>query len=94
MNQLMQILLRFLPCAFDPTNMNRIHAGTVTVWAYKSDETVATIVASGFFDVFTEHLRQGDQILISGDLDGTPARDSAMVSSADNASTVTVVVKV
>lgn len=87
-------LLRLLPCAFDATNMNRVHAGTVTVWAYKSNDLLATIVASGYFNAFTEQLRQGDTILISADLDGTPARDSAIVSSADNAATVTVAVKV
>ena len=74
--------------------MNRVHSGTVTIWAYKSNDTVAAITASGYFNTYTDYLRQGDQILISGDLDGTPARESAMVSSADNAATVTVAVKV
>ena len=92
-NKLILKLLSLLPCAFDSTNMNRIHAGTVTVWAYKSNDTLASIVASGYFNSWTTELRQGDQILIAADLDGTPARDSAIVSIAVNAATVTVAVK-
>lgn len=90
---LIRTLLRFLPCAFSATNMNRIHAGTVSVFAYKSTDALATIVASGYFNTYTNFLRQGDQILISAAIGGTVVRDSAVVSSVDNAATVTVAVK-
>ena len=93
MKTIFKSLLSLFPCAFDKTNMNRVHAGTVTIWAYKSNDTLASIIASGYFNTYTADLRKGDQILISADLDGTPARDSAMVSSANNAATVTVAVK-
>lgn len=91
--KIMTKLLSFLPCAFSAADMNRVHAGTVTIWAYKSNDTLASIVASGYFDSYVSELRQGDQILIAADLDGTPARDSAIVSSADNVTPVTTAVK-
>ena len=93
MRMLTKILGLFLPFAFDPTNMNRIHAGTVTIWAYKSADAIGTITASGYFNAYTNDIRQGDQILISSGIGGTVQRDSAVVTSADNAATVTVYVK-
>ena len=93
MNIVMKLLLRCLPCAFSATNMNRVHAGTVSLFLYKSADALATIVASGYFNTYTNFLRQGDQILISAVIGGSVVRDSAVVSSVDNAATVTVAVK-
>ncbi len=90
MKMILKALLRFLPCAFDATNMNRVQVGTVTLWVYKSNDLMATILGSGYFDSYVNELRKGDRILISGDLDGTPACDACIVSSADNATPVTV----
>ena len=93
-NFFIKIALRFVPCAFVAADMNRIHTGTVTVWAYKhATDAAATVAGSGYFDTFTSYLRQGDIIIIAGDLTGTPDTDTAVVSSADNATTVTVAVK-
>ena len=94
LNKIVLGLLRFLPCAFDATGMNRIQAGSKTLWLYESADATATIVGSGYFDTYTDYLRQGDCILISGGVGGSVDRDSAVVSSADNAATVTVAVKV
>ena len=41
-NFFIKLALRFLPCAFDATNMNRIQGGTTTLWIYKTVEAVAT----------------------------------------------------
>lgn len=93
MKYVISLLLRFLPCAFNSSDMNRVHAGTVGLWAYKSADAIGTITASGYFNTFTNQLKQGDQILISSGIGGTVQRDSAVVTSADNAATVTVYVK-
>lgn len=83
-------LLRFLPCAFDSSNMNRMQAGSVTLWLYKSTDTLATIIASGYFSDHVDELRENDIILVVGSSGGTQTVDMLVVTSADNASPVTV----
>lgn len=80
-------LLRLLPCAFDATNMNRVQVGTITLWIYKTVESVATVVASGFFNPVSDLLNNGDIIIISDT--NVPTIDMAVVTSADGAATVT-----
>lgn len=88
MKRLINFVLRLLPCAFDSSDMNRLHAGTVTVWTYKtSADTIAQIVASGYFNTWTAHLRQGDIIMA---VDTSTGMTTVTVTSADNAATVTV----
>lgn len=90
MKFLINIALRFLPCVFDATNMNRIQVGTCTLWVYKSNDLLlAGIDASGYFDSHAPLLRQGDLILVASDVDGTPLADLLIVTSADNATPVT-----
>jgi len=81
-------LLRFLPCAFDATNMNRIQAGTTTLWLYKTTDALATIVGSGYFSAHVDELRNGD-VIIAVDTN-VPTIDVLTVTSADNATPVTV----
>ena len=90
MKTFMKLMLRFLPCAFDSANMNRLQAGTCTLWVYKiSDaDTITQAIASGYFDSFTDVLRQGDVIMV---VDPGTSVDVLTVSSADNAATVTTV---
>lgn len=64
------------------TNPNR-------VWSYESDDTVAVVVGSGYFNDATEELRFGDIILAACDQDGTPDMTTVVVTSADQAATVT-----
>lgn len=64
------------------TNPNRL-------WTYETDDTVATVVASGYFNGATEELRQGDMIFASTDTDGTPDMTTIRVTSATAAATVT-----
>ena len=59
------------------------------VWVYGTDDTVATVVASGYFNNATEELRKGDVILASTDEDGTPDMTTVVVTSATGAATVT-----
>jgi len=89
-NFFIKILLRFLPCAFDATNMNRIQAGTVTLWVYKTTDAIATVVTSGYFNTHYQLLRENDIILCVSTSGGTQAVDVLVISSADNATTVTV----
>jgi hypothetical protein len=81
------LLLRFLPCAFDATNMNRLHSGTCTIWVYKTVEAIATVAGSGYFNNWTNELRNGDIIFVSDT--NVPTVDMLVVTSADNAATVT-----
>ena len=64
------------------TNPNR-------VWTYQTDDTVATVVASGYFNNATEELRFGDIIVAATDQDGTPDMTTVVVTSATAAATVT-----
>ena len=83
-------LLSFLPCAFDKTNMNRLHAGTVSLYLYKiSDaDTITQAIASGYFNSMTNELRQGDCVIV---VDPGTSVDLLTISSVDNAATVTTV---
>ena len=89
--KMIQLLFRLLPCAFDATNMNRIQAGTVTLWIYRSTDAVATVIGSAYFDLYVNDLRENDVIMIVGSTGGTQTVDVAVVSSADNATPVTVI---
>jgi hypothetical protein len=86
-NFFIKFALRFLPCAFDATNMNRIHGGTCTLFIYKTVEAIATVAGSGYFNSYTDELRNGDIILVSDT--NVPTIDVLTVTSADNAATVT-----
>ncbi|MCK5610992.1 hypothetical protein KAR91_54470, partial [Candidatus Pacearchaeota archaeon] len=48
-----------------------------------------TIRASGYFNDRAVDILQGDLIIVSSDVDGTPATDVLVVTSADGAATVT-----
>jgi hypothetical protein len=67
--------------------------GTMTnsVFMYVTNDTLATVAASGYFNNATSYLCKGDLILVSGDVDGTPATNCYMVNSATGAATVTTV---
>lgn len=81
------LMLRFLPCAFDVTNMNPGHFGTVRVFWYKTVDPIATVIGSGYFNAYTDQLRNGDIIYVTDT--NVPTVDMIAVTSADNASTVT-----
>ena len=88
-NFFINILLRFLPCAFTAASMNRIQGGTVTLWLYATEDAIATVVGSGYFNNHTDFLNKGDVIIVA-DTD-TPTIDVITVSSASQAATVTTV---
>jgi hypothetical protein len=88
-NFFINILLRFLPCAFTAASMNRIQGGTVTLWLYASADAIATVVGSGYFNTYTNYLNKGDVIIVSSSTG--PTIDVITVSSADQAATVTTV---
>jgi hypothetical protein len=87
MKFMLSLLLRLLPCAFDATNMNRLHAGTVTLWIYKTVDAILTVVGSGYFNAHTDELRNGDVIIVTDT--NAPTIDVIVVTSVDNAATVT-----
>lgn len=89
MRYLLNLLLRLLPCTFSAANMNRLQGGTVTLWLYKAADTdsITEMAASGYFNSFTDVIRQGDVIIA---VDPGTSVDVLTVTSADNAATVTV----
>lgn len=61
------------------------------VWHLKTNDTLATVAASGYFNAATALLAKGDMIYVSGDVDGTPGINGYVVNSATGAATVTTV---
>ena len=90
-NFFIKIALRFLPCAFDSADMNRIQGGTTTLWLYKTTDTLATTVTSAYFSGHVDELRENDIIIAVCSSGGTQTVDVLVVSSADNATPVTVI---
>ena len=86
--KLISFLLRFLPCAFDATNMNRIQGGTCTLWIYKTVQTIAQVATSGYFNDHASLLNNGDVIIVVDT--NVPTIDVCAVTSASGAATVTV----
>lgn len=63
--------------------------GKNSCYVYRSNDTVATIVASGYFNTIYTQLKNGDLFLLIADEDGTPGAQMCFVTSADGAATVT-----
>ena len=66
-------------------------AGGNSVFFYTDGDAIATIAASGYFDLATENLKENDIILCVGLNASTQTVDICVVSSATGAATVTVV---
>lgn len=66
-------------------------AGGNSVFFYTDGDAIATIAASGYFDLATENLKENDIILCVGSNASTQTVDICVVSSATGATTVTVV---
>ncbi len=90
MKFLLKIVSTFFPCAYLAANMNRIQAGTVTLWIYKTVDSLATAVTSAYFNNNSEAMRENDIVLLVSSSGGTNAIDVLVVTSADNATPVTV----
>lgn len=81
--------------AFVANNLTLVDAaglGTVntfSVYKYTTNDTVSTAAASGYFNSAYKKFHQGDLIILSADVDGTPASNVLIVSSATAATTVT-----
>lgn len=59
------------------------------LWIYKTADSNATVVASGYFNSVTNNLKQFDVILVVSATGGTPLVDPVVVTSATGAATVT-----
>ena len=91
-NFFIKLALRFLPCAFDATNMNRQQLGTMTIWYLKSTEAIATVEASGYFNDYSAQFCLGDIIVVSDVTNGLI--NTLGVTSADGAAVVTTLVAI
>lgn len=59
------------------------------LYGYATDDTKATVQGAGYFNGAAKLLKVGDQIHVSGDIDGTPFHTSYVVSS-NNGTTVAI----
>lgn len=66
-------------------------AGQAQIFSYVTNDLITEVDDSGYFNSATARLRKGDFILVSGDLDGTPANIMLTVNSSTGAATVTTV---
>lgn len=66
-------------------------AGQTQIFSYVTNDLITGVDDSGYFNDATDRLRKGDFILVSGDLDGTPANIMLTVNSTTGAATVTTV---
>jgi hypothetical protein len=86
--------------AFDTAGLRRYAYGgrvltkTYSLWHYATPDTAATVEAANYFNSATSQLRKGDLIeavMVTG---GTPVTKRYVVTSADDAATVTVALQV
>lgn len=86
--------------AFDIRNLMKIGCGGAigsgensvrSIWHYATNDTLAEVAASGYFNAATALLTKGDIVVCSGDVDGTPGVNNYAVNSATGAATVTTV---
>ena len=60
-----------------------------SLWFYTDGDATSTVVGSGYFNSAYAELKQGDLILCSTGIGGTPEADLITVTSATGATTVT-----
>lgn len=81
--------------ALDKQSLTRIHAtpraagASKSLFHYVTDDTVANILASGYFNGATKELEKGDIIIASCVNGGTNTCTTCVVTSATGAATVT-----
>jgi len=68
--------------------------GTVVkLHAYATNDTLATVAGANYFNDAATYIETGDLILVSGDIDGTPATNCYVASkdASDNITTAGIV---
>jgi len=84
--------------SFDIKAMSTIHRGgrlatgvdgVKSRHAYWSNDLMNSIIASGYFNDAADYLKKGDLIEVAADIDGTPATNILVVTSASGATPVT-----
>lgn len=65
--------------------------GRTMIHHYRTADALATVDASGYFNTMAKTLVKGDQIMVSGELASTPFGQQLIVTSADAATPVTVI---
>lgn len=53
------------------------------LWHYTTNDTLVTVAGANYFNGAVRYLGVGDVIMVSADLDGTPAGEHYLVSSND-----------
>ena len=77
--------------ALNADKFRTMHGGGKQLHYYSSTDVIATIVASGYFNLITNRLHQGDAIHVASGANEVAALDTLVVSSATGAAVVTTV---
>jgi hypothetical protein len=75
--------------ALDATNFHTLAMGGPSIHHYNSPDDVAVIAAADYFNDITQRLRQWDPIHIVSLTGGTPEYHTYVVTSANDAASVT-----
>lgn len=68
-------------------------AGVTNFYGYADSDTLATIVAAGYFNLAREELRPNDVVIVSAGLGGTPATETYVFATVPATGNVTVSVE-
>lgn len=77
--------------ALDATKFHTNSGGGRQIHSYSTTDALATVAASGYFNLITGRLHQGDTIIVGSGAGGVAAQDTMIVASATGAPTVTTV---
>lgn len=70
--------------AFTIKNFGKLgDAVGITLYAYTTSDTAATVDTSGYFNSAIDYLRVGDWIIVNSGIGGTPAYGIMVVNSND-----------
>jgi hypothetical protein len=68
-------------------------AGMVSFFDYATPDTLATVVAAGYFNNARARLQAGDVVQVAAGIGGTPATDSYVFASVPATGNVTVTIE-
>lgn len=75
--------------AFAASGLTKTSGGARNLWMYTTADSIATVIASGYFNTAYENMKTQDVIIVVSSNGGTHAVDVLVVTSATFATTVT-----
>lgn len=75
--------------AFTASKLTKTSGGERNLWMYTTADTIATVIASGYFNDAAVNFKTHDVMIVVGSNTGTHTVDVIVVTSATFATTVT-----